>query len=66
MGVADVIVGKMGPPKGAPVEPVGDEEGGEDAAAEMAFADFAAAVKSGDSAAGVAAIKELIGLCGGA
>lgn len=60
-GDVDAVVGKMGPPKeaGPPVEDVEDDAAGED----MAVSDFMAAVKSGDTAAGKAALKDFIEIC---
>lgn len=60
-GAASLILDKMDA-KAAPVTE--DEGNGGAVAEESAFSDFAAAVKSGDSAAGVAALKELLSFIG--
>lgn len=56
-GAVEIILGKMGPK----VEP--DEEKAETTGLEATFEEFAAAVKSGDAKAGVAAFKSLFEQC---
>lgn len=59
--ISDVILARMGG-KGEPDE---DDGTGVSAAAESAVGDFADAIKSGDRAAALAALKELLPLLGG-
>lgn len=61
-GVAGQILDKMDA-KSAPMAE--DEASGNDMAAESAFSDFAAAVKSGNGPAGVAALRELLSFING-
>lgn len=62
-GVAGLIVDGMDEPSAETEGPEEDDgEGGDTVAAESAFSDFAAAVKSGKAAEGVSALRELLQL----